>query len=121
MIGTTLFLAGFLIIFLGFLLVIIGTVLSTFQNSKTEQDYSKKTDSFEREETYFRTPSGSEDYPHEIPPIRKAEPEIKTGGVIMIGPIPIIFGSDKDSAKTAIILAIILMLLSLVIFRGSLF
>jgi uncharacterized protein (TIGR00304 family) len=39
----------------------------------------------------------------------------------MLGPIPIIFGSDKESASTAIILAIILMVLSLLIFRGVLF
>ena len=51
----------------------------------------------------------------------KVESKIKAGGVIMLGPIPIIFGSDKESAKTATILAIILMLLSLLIFRGSLF
>jgi uncharacterized protein (TIGR00304 family) len=36
----------------------------------------------------------------------------------MLGPIPIIFGSDGESAKTATILAIILMILSLLIFRG---
>lgn len=39
----------------------------------------------------------------------------------MIGPIPIIFGSDKEGAKTAAILAIILMLLSLLILRASFF
>ena len=51
----------------------------------------------------------------------KLSQKSKAGGVIMLGPIPIIFGSDKESAKTAAILAIILMLLSLLIFRGSLF
>jgi len=39
----------------------------------------------------------------------------------MLGPIPIIFGSDGDSAKTVTILAIILMVLSLLIFRGIIF
>jgi uncharacterized protein (TIGR00304 family) len=39
----------------------------------------------------------------------------------MLGPIPIIFGSDGESAKTAIILATILMVLSLLIFRGTIF
>lgn len=46
---------------------------------------------------------------------------IRSGGVIMLGPIPIIFGSDEESAKKAIILAIILMILSLLIFKGIIF
>jgi uncharacterized protein (TIGR00304 family) len=45
--------------------------------------------------------------------------EIKTGGVIMIGPIPIIFGSDKGMMITGVILAIILMIVSYFLFyRG---
>jgi uncharacterized protein (TIGR00304 family) len=121
LIGTTLFLIGFLIAFIGFSLIIIGTVIGAFQNSENGRDYSEKTDSFGKEEAGFRNTSGSEDSFHKTPPFEKVEPKIKTGGVIMIGPIPIIFGSDKASAKTAIILAIVLMLLSLLIFRGSLF
>jgi uncharacterized protein (TIGR00304 family) len=31
------------------------------------------------------------------------------GGVIMIGPLPIVFGTDKESTRTLILLAIILM------------
>lgn len=55
-----------------------------------------------------------------------AEPErrteIKGGGVVMIGPIPIIFGSDVRHASLAIALAIILVLLVLVLmFAGVLF
>ena len=30
------------------------------------------------------------------------------GGVLLIGPIPIIFGTDRDSAKILVVLAIIL-------------
>jgi uncharacterized protein (TIGR00304 family) len=37
--------------------------------------------------------------------------EVKGAGVIMIGPIPIIFGSDKKSVMIAIVLAIVLMVL----------
>jgi uncharacterized protein (TIGR00304 family) len=33
---------------------------------------------------------------------------VKGAGVIMIGPIPIVFGSDKKSVKTVIILALVL-------------
>lgn len=36
--------------------------------------------------------------------------EVKGGGVIMIGPIPIIFGSDAKWASVAIALAIVLIL-----------
>jgi len=39
----------------------------------------------------------------------------KSAGVILIGPIPIIFGSDKQSIKAVVILAIVLMLIVLVI------
>lgn len=38
----------------------------------------------------------------------KDNAKVRGGGVIMIGPIPIIFGTDKQSAKTAILLALAL-------------
>ena len=45
--------------------------------------------------------------------------EIKTCGVIMIGPIPIIFGNDKGMMVTGVILAIILMIIAYFLFyRG---
>lgn len=45
--------------------------------------------------------------------------DVKTGGVILIGPIPIIFGSDKGAVVTAVIMAIILMVLAYFLFyRG---
>lgn len=42
--------------------------------------------------------------------------EVKTGGVILIGPIPIIFGSDKGMVVTAVILAIVLMIVAYLLF-----
>lgn len=42
--------------------------------------------------------------------------EVKTGGVILIGPIPIIFGTDRGLIITAVILAIILMVLAYILF-----
>jgi len=45
--------------------------------------------------------------------------EAKTGGVILIGPIPIIFGSDKDIVRLSIILtilALIIFILPLIFF-----
>ncbi|HIH77719.1 MAG TPA: DUF131 domain-containing protein [Halobacteria archaeon] len=43
------------------------------------------------------------------------EKEVKGGGIIMIGPFPIIFGSDTDSLKFVSILAIILMVISIIL------
>jgi uncharacterized protein (TIGR00304 family) len=46
--------------------------------------------------------------------------EFRGGGVVMIGPIPIIFGTDRESAGAVIILAIILVTVSYLLFRGRL-
>ena len=119
MIGSMLFLIGIFTILIGFLLIITGIALSMFRDSESRQDHSKRADPFGRETDFENIPD-FERLSHEKPP-GKAESKIKAGGVIMLGPVPIIFGSDKESAKTAAILAIILMLLSLLIFRGSLF
>lgn len=35
--------------------------------------------------------------------------ETRGGGVLLIGPIPIVFGSDRGSMKTLLVLAIVLM------------
>lgn len=115
-----LFWIGIFIILIGLLLIIIGIALGMLQESESRHDYSKRIETLGKETDSENAPD-SKGYFHEKPPIRKIEQEIKTGGVIMIGPIPIIFGNDKESAKTAAVLAIILMLLSLLIFRGSLF
>lgn len=40
---------------------------------------------------------------------------VKGGGVIIIGPIPIIFGTDKQSVKIILILSVILVALLLVL------
>ena len=39
------------------------------------------------------------------------EGKMKGGGIVMIGPIPIIFGTDKESLKILIILGIVLVIL----------
>ena len=36
--------------------------------------------------------------------------QIRGGGVIMIGPVPIVFGTDKESARMLILLGIVLMI-----------
>jgi uncharacterized protein (TIGR00304 family) len=47
---------------------------------------------------------------------RSGKTDVKGGGVILIGPIPIIFGSDAKWATIAIILAVILVVLSLLLY-----
>ena len=67
-------------------------------------------------------------HPHNLPPTdyesykappqpleEKIEKNTKIGGVVMIGPIPIVFGSDRNTAMLSVVIAI-LMLLSIAIF-----
>ena len=35
--------------------------------------------------------------------------QVRGGGVVMIGPVPIVFGTDKQSARILVLLGIILM------------
>jgi uncharacterized protein (TIGR00304 family) len=42
--------------------------------------------------------------------------KVKSAGVIMIGPIPIIFGSDKKSIKTLIVLALALTIALIILY-----
>jgi uncharacterized protein (TIGR00304 family) len=39
--------------------------------------------------------------------------QVKGGGVVMIGPVPIVFGSDAKWTTAAVVLAIVLVLLGL--------
>jgi uncharacterized protein (TIGR00304 family) len=115
MIGETLVLIGMFVIFAGFMLVLVSTFLGGLQDSRSNQGYSKEKGQY-REREFENSPNSrmsNGNYPED-----KGGPRVRGGGVIMIGPIPIIFGSDKDSAKTLVILAIILMLISLLFFRG---
>lgn len=49
--------------------------------------------------------------------------KVKGGGAIIIGPIPIIFGTDKESVKVILILSIALvaLLLVLMVYSNGLF
>jgi uncharacterized protein (TIGR00304 family) len=49
--------------------------------------------------------------------VKKEGAGVKGGGVIMIGPVPIIFGSDMKWASAAIVLAIFLIALTVVLSR----
>ena len=39
--------------------------------------------------------------------------DVKTGGIIMIGPIPIIFGNDRNLILISVVLSLILMVMFL--------
>jgi uncharacterized protein (TIGR00304 family) len=61
----------------------------------------------------YEEPSGTQ-------PSRTTEPKpqksIKGGGVVLIGPIPIIFGSDAKTAMALVLMAIVLIVIVVVFF-----
>jgi uncharacterized protein (TIGR00304 family) len=85
--GVFLIAFGVMLIFIGFLLVFLDIMISL------QEDAGPEEGSFQRRE------------------IR--EKKVGGGGVILIGPVPVVFGTDKKFALTAIILAIVLMLLAI--------
>ena len=44
--------------------------------------------------------------------------EIKSGGVVLIGPVPLIFGTDKETVILVSLLAIVIMILALLLLRA---
>jgi uncharacterized protein (TIGR00304 family) len=44
------------------------------------------------------------------------KPEVRSGGIIMIGPVPIIFGTDAAALRILMILAIVLMVIAAILF-----
>ena len=83
---------GIALIILGFLTIALGMMISSLANEKMEQKGIPDQDITEG-----------------------PGPKVKCGGVIFIGPIPIVFGSDKRFAIIAIMLVIVLMLLALLL------
>ncbi|MGB8216537.1 MAG: TIGR00304 family protein [Candidatus Methanoperedens sp.] len=53
----------------------------------------------------------------ERPEEMSKEIKVKGGGVIFIGPVPVVFGTDKKYALLMMILAIVLMLLAITILK----
>lgn len=45
--------------------------------------------------------------------VRGGKSKVRGGGAIIIGPIPIIFGTDKESLKIVLVLSIVLLVLVL--------
>jgi uncharacterized protein (TIGR00304 family) len=81
---------GFLIVLIGMLVILAGMFSMAYQSWKI---------------------SGGGEVGEEKP-----ETTVRGGGVILIGPIPIVFGSDVGAVKVAVILAIAVMLLAFVLF-----
>jgi len=46
--------------------------------------------------------------------VEGAEGKVRGGGIIIVGPVPIVFGTDKQSVKVLLVLAIVLVVLLLV-------
>jgi len=47
--------------------------------------------------------------------VKGGKGRVKGGGAVIIGPIPIIFGTDKESVKFILVLSIILVVLLLIL------
>ncbi|MDP2218180.1 MAG: DUF131 domain-containing protein [Methanolobus sp.] len=77
--------AGISLIFLGFILIVIGSIGSFLGDIFGKGNL--KTDE---------------------PGTDGSKTHVRGGGIIMIGPVPIILGSDRGSLKTLIMLAIVL-------------
>lgn len=84
---TFLIAAGMMLIILGFFLVAFGIMSSAKESTGLE----------ECQET--------------------GEVKVKGGGVILIGPVPVVFGTDKRYALLLMVLAIVLMLLSIIFLK----
>jgi len=44
---------------------------------------------------------------------------VRGGGIVMLGPIPIIFGSDREAVYALMLLALVLMLVAYLLFGGG--
>jgi len=47
--------------------------------------------------------------------VKGGKGRVRGGGVVIIGPIPVIFGTDKESVKFILVLSIILVVLLLIL------
>jgi len=84
--------------FLGFIFILVSFFLFLFGLTSLFQD-----DFYKTEDSEFKT---------------NKKPSVKGGGVVLIGPIPIIFGSSWKIAIISVILAIILIIASYFFYRS---
>ncbi len=64
-----------------------------------------------------RSVESSEEEERRIPYEDTKEDQVKGGGVILIGPIPIVFGSDKKHTLIIMALAIVIMVLAILFLK----
>ncbi len=122
------FIIGSLLIVLGFIIMIIGFVSGTFELVSGEDFDWDKFDNEPYEHSAIRPANrntkqtnapGPRQHESEPPPYRnlRARPHIRksvsTGGIIFIGPIPILWGSDRKIAHIMAIIAVVLVVIFL--------
>lgn len=101
-----LILMGILVIFIGSILVFIGSFMSSGRrNTSPTGEHTRYQASDDSEQLHV----DSED--------KFSRTEVRGGGIIMLGPIPIILGTDSKSIEVLILLAIVLMLMAFFFFR----
>ncbi|MDY0386832.1 MAG: DUF131 domain-containing protein [Methanolobus sp.] len=105
MIGSYLVIIGIFMLISGFFLVLVASFYGG-GNSKRSDEHSSISGDHNSWTSSSNT--GQESIPDKT--------EVRGAGIIMLGPIPIIFGSDKKSTQTLVLLAIVLMLLYFLIF-----
>lgn len=103
--GASLILLGMLMIVAGFVLIFVSGVYNS-QNREKRDEYTLNSHS-----SHSNSSSNGDSFK---PNSNKTE--VRGGGLIMLGPIPIIIGSDNKSAQTLMILAIVLMVLYFLLF-----
>ncbi len=101
-----LYVLGFIIVISGLILLISGLFEETSKYEKVDEIYEFETPKFENKESL-------ED------DVKKNKSKVDFGGVVMIGPIPIVFGNNSRAVIFAIILVIILMVLTFVMLSFS--
>ena len=126
---------GIILIFLGFIFLLIAFLSSSFELISLE-DLERDELGYEYYETVGARPkkamkrqgtltkSGktrSPPYPPERRPQPQPRRQIKTGGVVFIGPIPIIWGSDNKIAYMMAIVSVVLVVIFLIFALAWLF
>lgn len=109
MVGIYLVAIGMFMIFVGFFLIFVSHFFGTGGSDGTGE-YGSRSSSEGSGVSLQDAAHGTETGP------MGNRTEVRGGGIVMLGPIPIIIGSDSSSMKTLIILAIILMLLYFLLF-----
>jgi uncharacterized protein (TIGR00304 family) len=85
---------GFLVFFVGIALILLGILLTIIKGRPREE---------EKDENETESKRG----------------KVRGGGVVLIGPIPIIFGTDRKTLLIAVVASLILMLIYLAFLLNS--